>query len=378
MKRVALQKVLVQDRRAVPVEPRASYPSVGVLNRGRGLFHKSAVKGAETSYRMLYPLGISQVVYSKLFAWEGSVAVVDDEFAGSFVSSEFPHFDIDTVQVEPMYLRHVLAADFFTDALGRSTTGMGQRRQRVNVDSFLHLTIPLPGIDEQRAIAARLDSIATMAEALTPAGRDLECAIATLRAGELTGPADRVELSELITLRRREHAVHAEETYRTAGVRWYGEGLFHRATLPGREIRASTVFGVEPGDLVYNRLFAWKGSFALASEEHRGLVVSNEFPVFTIDEERVDAEYLRGWLALPSTWETAATLSTGGTPTSRNRLKIEQLLKMSLPVPSAEEQRRTAARLRRTNEMTRLDRERQKLATALPQAARNEVFSNLA
>ena len=38
---------------------------------------------------------MDQFVYSKLFAWEGALAVVDSEFDGLFVSQEFPTFTID-------------------------------------------------------------------------------------------------------------------------------------------------------------------------------------------------------------------------------------------------------------------------------------------
>ncbi len=43
-----------------------------------------------------------------------------------------------------------------------------------------------------------------------------------------------------------------------------GMGLFTRELRAGSELRGA-VFRIEPGDLVYNRLFAWKQSFALAT-----------------------------------------------------------------------------------------------------------------
>lgn len=377
MRRVPLARLLTRDVHGVAVNPMARYPSVGILNRGRGLFRKPEVLGADTSYRTLHPLKASQVVYSKLFAWEGSVALVDDDSAGSFVSSEFPHFDVDKTVIEPGYLRHALAADFFTDALSRATTGMGQRRQRVNVDSFLKLVIPLPSIDEQRDIAARLDSLAGTAATLSSAEEKAHRLGATIRDQAFAADGVWMQIAEVVRPVRREEPVIADRSYCTAGVRWYGEGLFHRATLPGSEIRAKVVFHVDPGDLVYNRLFAWKGSFALVADGQSGLVVSNEFPVFTVDRRRIMPEYLQGWLSLPSTWGDAARLSSGGTPTSRNRLKEEQFVTMRLPVPDLRQQQSAAALLRRMLELKSQIQVRRMLAAALPQAARNEVFSKL-
>ncbi len=47
------------------------------------------------------------------------------------------------------------------------------------------------------------------------------------------------------------------------GVKWYGEGTFHRETVMGESLSATHVNPVIPNALIYNRLFAWKGSFAV-------------------------------------------------------------------------------------------------------------------
>jgi type I restriction enzyme S subunit len=105
------------------------------------------------------------------------------------------------------------------------------------------------------------------------------------------------------------------------------------------------VFRVEKGDFVYNRLFAWKGSFAVATEANAGCYVSNEFPCFEINKDRADATFLWRYFSRESAWEEALGLSTGGTPTSRNRLKEEKFLAMEIPLPRLSEQRRIVARI---------------------------------
>lgn len=153
---VALGDVLVSVDDAVQVSPTDVYEMVGVYNFGRGLFRKTPVSGAETSYKSLNRLRTGRFVYSRLFAWEGSVAVVTSEFDGLFVSTEFPVFGIDTERLLPQYLSLVCRWPQFHDQLARSTTGLGLRRQRVYEDALLALQIPLPPIDEQRRIAARI------------------------------------------------------------------------------------------------------------------------------------------------------------------------------------------------------------------------------
>jgi type I restriction enzyme S subunit len=115
--------------------------------------------------------------------------------------------------------------------------------------------------------------------------------------------------------------------------------------LPGSQIRADKVFRVERGDFVYNRLFAWKGSFAVATEANAGCYVSNEFPCFEINQDRADAQFLWRHFSRVSAWEKALGLSTGGTPTSRNRLKEDKFLAIEIPLPPLSEQRRIVARI---------------------------------
>ena len=128
-------------------------------------------------------------------------------------------------------------------------------------------------------------------------------------------------------------------------MRWYGHGLFVKEVKPGHAIRAPKVYRIQQGDFVYNRLFAWKGSFAIAASDSDGCYVSNEFPCFAVDQEALDSGFLKWWFARESAWLQALGLSFGATPTSRNRLKRESLLGMAIPLPPLPEQRRIVARI---------------------------------
>ncbi len=154
-----------------------------------------------------------------------------------------------------------------------------------------------------------------------------------------------VSLRKALTPISRSESVDPERTYHILGAHWYAEGLYTKEIAKGSLIRASKVYRIEQGDFVYNRLFAWKGSFAVATEENHGCYVSNEFPAFAINSDLLDPQYLWRYFSRASTWEEALGLSTGGTPTSRNRLKEEKLLAMEIPLPPIEEQRRIVARI---------------------------------
>jgi len=154
-----------------------------------------------------------------------------------------------------------------------------------------------------------------------------------------------VTLKEVLTPVSRPETVGPEKTYHILGAHWYAKGLYIKDVRSGSQIRAKNLYRVEQGDFVYNRLFAWKGSFAVASEEDHGCYVSNEFPCFSVNKDRIDIRYLWRYFSRSSAWEEAFGLSTGGTPTSRNRLKEEKLLAMRMPLPLLEEQERIVAKI---------------------------------
>ena len=142
-----------------------------------------------------------------------------------------------------------------------------------------------------------------------------------------------VPLGEVLSAISRPESVDPEKTYRILGAHWYAHGLYIKDELTGREIQAQRVYRVDQGDFVYNRLFAWKGSFAVASNENDGCYVSNEFPCFRVKEELVNVHYLWKYFSRDLIWTEAFGLSTGGTPTSRNRLKEGAFLQLQIPIP---------------------------------------------
>src|SRR6266700_2742142 len=154
-----------------------------------------------------------------------------------------------------------------------------------------------------------------------------------------------VSLGELLAPVSRQENILPEKTYPILGAHWYAQGLYTKDVKSGAAIQADKLYRVEEGDFVYNRLFAWKGSFAIALEENHNCYVSNEFPCFKVNQTRVDSRYLWRYFSQFLTWNSALDLSSGGTPTSRNRLKEKNLLGMKIPLPPLEEQQRIVARI---------------------------------
>lgn len=132
--------------------------------------------------------------------------------------------------------------------------------------------------------------------------------------------------------------VGPDEEYKMLGVKWYGEGTFYRETVKGDAISAAYLTPVVTNAFIYNRLFAWKQSFAVVPEEHGDCFVSNEFPQFIVDEKRLLPRYLYLFFMLKTTTEAVKASSVGSAAVSRNRFKEVEFLDFEMPLPPLEEQ----------------------------------------
>lgn len=151
-------------------------------------------------------------------------------------------------------------------------------------------------------------------------------------------------MGEIAPLVRRPVETAAAETFREIGIRSFGKGVFHKAPTTGLEIGSKRVFAVEPGDLIFNIVFAWEGAVAVATEAERGMIGSHRFLTCVADKNRVDARFLNYWFSRGEGRDRLLWASPGGA--GRNRtLGIDKLAAIEVPLPPLDEQRRIVARI---------------------------------
>jgi type I restriction enzyme S subunit len=150
----------------------------------------------------------------------------------------------------------------------------------------------------------------------------------------------RLTMASIATQVRRKVAVEPGKVYPLLGVRWYGKGAFLREEVTSETAKARHYYQVRRGDLVYNRLFAWKASFAVIPPELDGRFVSSEFPLFQIDPTRAIPEFILLVLLRQETIDQVLAESTGSTSVSRNRWREEFFFELDVDLPPIDEQRR--------------------------------------
>ncbi len=186
-----------------------------------------------------------------------------------------------------------------------------------------------------------------------------------------------VLLRELLTPVVRPVRLADDDFYRSLGVKWYAKGLFIKESKKGCEIKATRLFLVEDGDFIYNRLFAWKGSFALAEPDHAGRVVSAEFPTFRVNTERLLPAYLMAFFSSPRLWDMIAGQSSGTAEVSRLRFKEVEFLRLAIPLPPLAEQERTVRLLGEADELRKLRAKADSCTTAFNSALFHEMFGDV-
>jgi type I restriction enzyme S subunit len=156
---VPLSKVLKQDTNYVfELEPK-TYSKLSVRLYGKGVTLDAPTDGATVKMQRHQFAKPGQVILSEIWAKKGAIGIVPNEGKNALVTSHFFLFDIDETILYPEYIFWLLKGNYFAEKLNtqaRGTTGYAAIRPK----QFLSLEIPLPPLDEQRRIVARIEALA--------------------------------------------------------------------------------------------------------------------------------------------------------------------------------------------------------------------------
>lgn len=155
----------------------------------------------------------------------------------------------------------------------------------------------------------------------------------------------RVNFGQIMRPNKRPHTLGDTEDANLVGMRLYGGGPFHRELKPAMQIAKKSHFVIKAGDVIYNKLFAWKGTFGIVPRELDGMFVSDKFPTYELDRSKVDENWLRWYFRCPPLWEEAQTMSIGSAALSKLTLNPPKFLLLTIPLPPLPEQRRVVARI---------------------------------
>ena len=330
--KVALGELLRRSDEPAVLDPAAEYHEVTIKLWGKGVVSRGTVRGSDlVSVRRV--VRANQLILSKIDARNGAIGLVPPELNGAIVSNDFPSFEFrDPDQCDMAFMGWLVRSTPFVELCKAASEGT-TNRVRIKEDRFLDQQIALPSLAEQQALVARLDALAEKTRQvethLDAIERDAERLVRAYIFGEQ--PTKR-PMSELVRQLQPDVTVDGTIQYRFAGVYSFGRGVFPSAVKDGSEFAYKRLSTVRAGDFIYPKLMAWEGALGVVPPECDGMVVSPEFPVFSINADEVLPEVLDIYFRTPEVWPALAEIS-GGTNARRRRLQPSAFLGYQMPVP---------------------------------------------
>lgn len=175
---VRIGDVIRRSTLLVTVEDNVLYSQITLKTNGGGTVLRGKKLGKDIGTKKQYLAKEGQFIMSKIDARNGAFGVVTKELDNAIVTGDFPLFDVNQEKINPYYLYLLSSTRPFVQyaqSCSRGTTN----RQRIDMDAFLSLQIPLPSLEEQNKIVAAYNDTITQADNLSQQAGDINDQIET-------------------------------------------------------------------------------------------------------------------------------------------------------------------------------------------------------
>lgn len=318
-------------RRPVDVQAGETYTEIGVRSYGRGLFIKQPIPGSALGNKRVFTVSSGDLVVSNIFAWEGAIAVAENEHDGLIGSHRFMTMR-PRENVSAHYLQQYLLSEEGLAQVRRASPGSAGRNRTLSLRGLSELTIPVPPLSQQLEIVATLQNGGALVERLRERfdrvdPRELAAALPLLLGEQLLElRLPQVPVGELFDVVN--DLVHPGDDPGPAEV---FVGLQHIEPHTGRLLGAGTLgsqggrkFRFAPGDVLYGYLRPYLNKVWVA--DRHGLCSVEQFVLRPRDGVAAEglATCLRSSLVL-----TEAVNATNNLQLPR--LRIAKLRAMEVP-----------------------------------------------
>ena len=374
---VSLGELIRLERRQVEVIADQQYQEIGIYCFGRGIFHKMPRSGLEVGDKNLYELRAGDLILQVTFAWEGAIALCSIKEDGLYGSTRHPTFRVDEERCFPPFLLRYLCTRDGLEQINKICPGSAGRNRVLSIKRIPEVTVPLPPLEEQRRIVARVESlVAKIDEARglrQQAVQDEERLLVCMAHREDLPPNEKFRsgwveatVGSICRFTDESESVDGSRSYPNLGIFSYGRGVFPKPSIEGVATSAKTLRRVRAGQFIYSRLFAFEGAYAMVPPELDGHYVSGEYPTFTCDPTKACAEFLWAHFRSPNVWQKVAAGSKG-LGSRRQRVQPDRVLEYKLWVPPMEWQRKIQSVQAKVDALKKLQAETTaELAALLP------------
>lgn len=153
-----LSSVLNQIKKSVKPEKDLSYKQLGIRSHAKGIFYKEAVTGLSLGNKSVFAVEPNCFILNIVFAWEHAIAKTTFAESDMIVSHRFPMYKPSENILDLDYLLYFFKSKKGKDLLGLASPGGAGRNKTLGQKEFLKLKIPIPLIQEQKAIVVFLEN----------------------------------------------------------------------------------------------------------------------------------------------------------------------------------------------------------------------------
>jgi type I restriction enzyme S subunit len=335
--KVRLGEVVSLRKDFVRIDDISTYKRCRVQLHAKGILLRDLVTGSELKTKEQQVCRSGDFLVAEIDAKVGGYGIVPDELEGAIVSSHYFLFEVDRTRLDRNFLGYFIRTpDFFDQVSARGTTNYAAIRP----SHVLEYQIPLPPLAEQRRIVAKIDELAARIKEANKFKNEINSASRQLLRSafaKITTNAKLVPMSEIAPITRRPENIDLFYEYPELGIRSFGNGTFHKPPLSGSAVGSKKLFRIEPGDLVFNNVFAWEGAVAVAKPEDFGRFGSHRFITCLPQKGLTTPDFLCFYFLTSEGLEKLGGASPGGA--GRNRtLGLDALSKIEVPVPPIDRQ----------------------------------------
>ena len=358
----------------IKLDDEKEYLTITVKRRHGGLETRERHFGHQIVSKKQFELVPDAFIISRVQCWHQAYAIVGQVPQNTIASANYDQFSVSP-EVDLRFFWWLSHSPAFTETIRSSAVGVVIEKMVFDRNEWLSKSIRLPPLSEQRRIVARVDEIAAQIQEARHLRKQVAEESNALCREILACDrnAKPTPMRELVKLLPPDVVAQANETYPFAGVYCFGRGVFKAHDKSGMDFAYPRLTRLKTGNFVYPKLMAWEGAFGVVTPECDGCVVSTEFPVFKVVEDRVLPEVLDTYFRTPSVWPAIAGASTG-TNVRRRRLNPSDFLDYKIPLPSMAVQLKLRAVRSQVDALKRLHAETAAELDALMPAILDRAF----
>lgn len=141
-----------------------------------------------------------------------------------------------------------------------------------------------------------------------------------------------VKLADIMHQTNNWVTIEDDIEYTRITVKLFNKGIVVRDIVYGSQFKTKKQQLVRAGQFVISKIDGKSGAFAFLPSELDGSIVTPDFPVFDVDEQKVLPEYLELILSNQAILDKIKASCTGST--GRKRLTVSNFLNLQIPLPA--------------------------------------------